>query len=220
MKKYRLSRKRRTRKPLTTDSNHPFRKFPNLIRNVISIVPDHIWASDITYVRLKHGFCYVAAIIDIFTKNIRGWSIGMSLEKGLALEALTSALKKAIPKIHHSDQGVQYCSYDYVEILQENNILISMSDTGEPTQNAYAERFFRTLKVEEIYLMEYDTIEDAKRSITRFIETVYTQKRLHQSLGYQTPEEFEAVWYQQNKGQASLQTKNPGIEQNSLLAAL
>jgi putative transposase len=192
--------KRRKIKSWTTDSNHDLRTFPNLIKNTVSIAPNQIWASDITYIRLLKGFCYLAAIIDIFTKQIRGWAIGLSLEAELAIKALDLALEKGTPEIHHSDQGVQYCSAEYVMRLESREIKISMSDTGEPTQNAFAESFFRTLKVEEVYLKEYETLDDAKRSIQRFIEIVYTKKRLHQSLGYLPPEKFEMKFLNERAG--------------------
>lgn len=216
MRNYGLMVKRRKHKPSTTNSSHPFQKFPNLIKNVVPAFPNHIWAADITYIYLGKGFCYLAAIVDVFTRNIRGWSLGTTLEKELPLEALTAALQKGTPQFHHSDQGVQYCSIDYVETLKSKNILISMSDKGEPTQNPFAESFFRTLKVEEVYLFEYETIEDARKRVTEFIDIVYTKKRLHSSLGYLPPEEFEDAW-QKNQSRLLLKHNNTPIEENELL---
>lgn len=216
MRKYGLMRKRRRHRPFTTNSHHSLQKFPNLIRNIIPAFPNHIWAADITYIYLEKGFCYLAAIIDVFTRNIRGWSLGTTLEKELPLEALTTALQRGTPQYHHSDQGVQYCSIDYVEKLKSKNIRISMSDKGEPTQNPFAESFFRTLKVEEVYLFEYETIEDARKRVTEFIDIVYTKKRLHSSLGYLPPKEFEDAWQKQN-GQLLLKHNNTPIEENELL---
>jgi len=217
MRKYGLLQKRRKHKPFTTNSRHSLPKSPNLIRNVIPAFPNHIWAADITYIYLGKGFCYLAAIIDVFTRNIRGWSLEATLEKELPLEALNMALKKGTPRYHHSDQGVQYCSHEYVEKLKSKNIHISMSDKGEPTQNPFAESFFRTLKVEEVYLFEYETIEDARKRVTEFIDIVYTKKRLHSSLGYLPPKEFEDAWQKQN-GQLLLNRTNTPIEENELSA--
>jgi len=217
MKTYNLIPKKKRKKAFTTNSRHPFPKYPSLIRNIVPSFPDHIWATDITYIRLPKGFCYLAAIIDMFTRNIRGWSIMNTLAEELVLEALNRALKKGTPMFHHSDRGVQYCATEYVRKLKKKNIQISMSDKGEPTQNPYAESFFRTLKVEEVYLFEYRTIEEAKASITKFITVVYAKKRLHSSLGYQTPKEFEDAWRKQ-KGQLLLIHNDPPIEENAVSA--
>lgn len=176
-----------------TDSRHKLPKYPNLIKDVIPISINQIWGADITYIRLKKEFVYLAAIIDFFSRKIRGWTISKNLDAGLASEALQKALSlNPAPEIHHSDQGVQYCSLEYVAILKEKGILISMSDKGNPYQNSITESFFKTLKYNEVYLNEYDDLADAKRNIENFIEIVYHKRRLHSSLGYRPPEEFEA----------------------------
>lgn len=215
MRKFNFCQKPKKRNPFTTNSSHNLRRFPNLIRRLVPSFPDQIWAADITYIRLGKGFCYLAAIIDVFTRNIRGWSLQNTLADELTLEALKRALRKGRPHYHHSDQGSQYCSNDYLARLEENQIKISMSDKGKPTQNSYAESFFRTIKVEEVSMMEYETIEDAQKSMERFIDIVYAKKRLHASLGYQTPEAFEAAC-QKSQGRALLVETFPGIEQNSI----
>lgn len=195
MKKFNLIKKPRKSKIITTNSRHGLPKYPNLIRDIIPSCPNQIWAADITYIFLANGVCYLASLIDVYTKKIRGWAIMGTLSVELILAALESALLNGrTPEYHHSDKGSQYCAYIYTDKLKSAGIQISMSETGEHTQNPYAESFFRTLKVEEVYLKEYESMEDAKRNITEFIEAVYTKKRLHASLDYQTPEEFEEAW--------------------------
>ena len=193
-----LKQKRRKYKPRTTDSRHKLRTFPNLVKGIAPSFPHHIWASDITYVRLPGGFCYVAIIIDVFTKEIVGWSIALSMELPLVMDALEMALKKGVPVFHHSDRGSQYCSHDHLARLENAGVKISMADAGVSVDNPYAESFNRTLKVEEVYLHEYQDLDEAKASIKDFIERVYRTKRLHASLGYLTPEEFSAQWELQN----------------------
>lgn len=219
MKKYGLHQKKR-RKPkiFTTDSNHKLFKYPNLIKEIIPLFPNHIWASDITFIKLRNGaFCYLAVIIDVFTRNVRGWSLKNTLETELVLEALTKALAHGTPLYHHSDRGRQYCSMEYTNKLKEKGIQISMSDKGEPTQNPFAESFFKTLKVEEVYMFEYNSIEETKISIKRFIEIVYSKKRLHSSLDYITPKEFEAR-FTKLKGQLLLNNNVLKIAKNSISA--
>jgi putative transposase len=219
MKKYGLFKKRRKIKVFTTDSNHKLMQYPNLIKDIIPLFPDHVWAADITYIKLRNGkFCYLAAVIDVFTRNIRGWNLENTLETELVTRALIKALQKGNPIFHHSDRGKQYCAENYAAILKSHNIQISMSDKGEPTQNPYVESFFKTLKVEEVYMFEYETTEDARNSIYRFIEIVYTKKRLHSSLGYAPPEEFEAR-FTKLKGRLLLNYNNaPKIEKNNVSA--
>ncbi len=129
-----------------------------------------------------------------------------TLQTVLIMTALEMALQTGIPKYHHSDRGRQYCSYDYTGRLKEKSVQISMSEVGKSVDNAYAESFFRTLKVEEVYLNEYRDIEEARASIHEFIDIVYTTKRLHASLDYQTPEEFEDLYF---KGRTPLTANTP-----------
>jgi putative transposase len=195
MKKYGLTQRKKRRKWNTTNSNHTLPTYPNLIQGVIPSFPDHIWAGDITYIRLDKDFCYLAAIIDVFTRSIRSWTLGTTLEAMLTVNTLQNALSRhTSPEYHHSDRGSQYCAHAYTDILKENKVKISMSKKGTPTDNPHIESFFRTLKVEEVYMWEYDTIETAKSRISEFIDTIYAKKRLHSSLGYLPPEEFEAEW--------------------------
>jgi transposase InsO family protein len=182
------------RKPRTTDSNHAYPRFANLVEDLKVERPDQVWVADITYIRLKEDFVYLAVIMDIFTRKIRGWHLGRSLEQDLTLTALGRALEQGRPEIHHSDQGVQYAANAYVEMLQAAGAAISMASVGEPEENGYAERLMRTIKEEEVALTEYQDLADAWRQLGRFLDDVYNTKRIHSSLGYLTPAEFEQQW--------------------------
>ncbi len=183
--------KRRVR---TTNSNHDFPRFDNLVKDLEITRPDQVWVADITYIRLQRDFVYLAVLMDVFTRNVRGWHLGRDLDQTLTLAALERALVTATPQIHHSDQGVQYAATAYVERLKSLNIQPSMAAIGEPRENGYAERLMRTIKEEEVNLSEYRDFHDARRQITRFLDDVYNVKRIHSSLGYLTPTEFEAQW--------------------------
>jgi len=190
--------RRRTR---TTQSDHSRPVWPNLTRDLQVTSLNQLWVADITYVRLPGGFCYLACILDAHSRRVLGWELGRSLEASLALGALTSALHGRCPShgfqgslIHHSDRGVQYASDRYVQTLLEHGIQVSMSCKGAPTENARAESFFRTLKVEEVCLADYLNYEEAQIAIERFIDHVYNTKRLHSALGYVPPVEFEQAY--------------------------
>lgn len=183
-------------RPLTTDSNHDHKVYPNLIRNLKITQPNQVWASDITYVQLIDEFVYLAVMLDLFTRRCIGWKLGRHIDTQLALTALDQAIEQRwTPSlqglIHHSDQGVQYASNLYVDRLKEHDFQISMSRKGNPYDNAFVESFVKTLKYEEVYLNEYETFSDALKNIGRFIDDVYNKKRLHSSLGYRSPEAFE-----------------------------
>ena len=190
MRELRLAAKPHVRKPRTTDSRHSLPRHRNLVKGLEAERPHHIWVADITYIRLEKEFVYLAAIMDVFTRKIQGWS----LERSLGQELTKRALEKASPEIHHRDQGVQYAAKDYVELLQAAGVKVSMAEVGKPEDNGYAERLMRTIKEEEVALTEYASLEDARRQIGRFLEEVYNKKRIHSSLGYLTPTEFEAQW--------------------------
>jgi putative transposase len=194
MKMMDLQAKKMVRKRRTTNSAHSFPRYPNLVEFLMVQRPDQVWVADITYIRLKHGFVYLAVIMDVFTRAIRGWHLDRSLDQHLTLTALRKALKTHCPKIHHSDQGLQYAVIDYTNLLKEHNIQISMAEVGEPTQNGYAERLMRTIKEEEVDLSDYQDYSDAYQQIGRFLQEVYMQKRVHSSLRYLTPAEFETQW--------------------------
>lgn len=178
----------------TTDSQHPYPRYPNLVQELEVVRPEQVWVCDITYVRLGNGFVYLAVIMDVFTRAIRGWSLSRDLDTNLTLAALRGALMLCVPEIHHSDQGVQYAAHDYVALLNQYHVQISMASQGKPEENGYAERLMRTIKEEEVDLSDYNDFEDAYRQIGRFIEDVYMTKRIHSALGYLTPVEFEAAW--------------------------
>jgi len=180
----------------TTDSAHSLGRYPNLIKDTRIDGLDEVWISDITYVRLPTTFCYLAAILDAYSRKCVGWHLSRFIDTHLTLSALEMALAARRPApglIHHSDQGVQYASSEYVLRLEEADAQISMAAVGNPYENAKAESFFRTLKMEEVYLKDYRTFEEAQENIGEFIEEVYNQKRLHSSLGYLPPVEFEAL---------------------------
>jgi len=183
-------------KPLTTDSNHPHKVYPNILRYIKLTHPNQGWASDITYIQLPDTFVYLAVILDVFTRKCIGWQLGKYLDTQLTLDALNQALgQRWNPSlnglIHHSDQGVQYASNEYVNQLKSYDIQISMSWRGNPYDNAFAESFIKTLKYEEVYLNEYGSFTDALENIGGFIDIVYNKKRLHSSIGYKSPEVFE-----------------------------
>ena len=175
----------------TTQSNHRYGRYPNLVKGLEVVHPDEVWCADITYVRLQWQFVYLAIILDVFTRSLRGWHLGLTLSSDLALTALERALTRRKPEIHHSDQGVQYAALGYVERLHSLGVQVSMAAVGRPAENPYAERVIRTIKEEEVYLNEYESFADAYRRIGHFIEDVYQTKRIHSSLGYLTPAEFE-----------------------------
>jgi len=182
------------RRPRTTDSDHAFPRFPNLVEGVEVERPDQVWVADITYVRLKEDFVYLAVLMDVFTRKIRGWHLGTGLDQELTLVALRRGLETSRPEIHHSDQGVQYAATAYVAMLQAADAAISMASVGVPEENGYAERLMRTIKEEEVALTEYQDLSDARRQLGRFLDDVYNTKRIHSSLGYLTPAEFEQQW--------------------------
>jgi putative transposase len=182
------------RTPRTTDSNHAYPRFPNLVEGLEVTRPDQVWVADITYIKLRKEFVYLAVIMDVFTRCIRGWHLGRSLEQELTLTALGRAYERGRPEIHHSDQGVQYAATAYVDMLMSEDIQISMASVGEPEENGYAERLMRTIKEEEVDLSDYEDFADALRGLGRFLDDVYDRKRIHSSLGYLTPAEFEQQW--------------------------
>jgi len=180
----------------TTDSEHGFPRFRNLMEGLTISHPDQVWVADITYIRLKHTFIYLAVLMDVFTRSIRGWCLSRTLDQNLTLYALQQALVHHCPKIHHSDQGIHYAFRNYIQALQEQGVQISMAGVGKPEENGYAERLMRTIKEEEVELSEYNDLDDAREQIGHFLEDVYMTKRIHSALDYLTPVEFEALWQQ------------------------
>jgi putative transposase len=182
------------RRKRTTNSSHDFPRFPNLVAGLEVVRPDQVWVADITYIRLRRDFVYLAVLMDVFTRQIRGWHLGRDLSGALTLTALERALECQRPEIHHSDQGVQYAATHYVERLSGVGTRISMAAVGKPEENGFAERLMRTIKEEEVDLSEYHDFGDAYRQLGRFLDAVYNRKRIHSALGYLTPTEFEDQW--------------------------
>jgi putative transposase len=186
---------RKRRYVLTTDSRHPLAIYPNLVPRLMVHGVNQLWVADITYIRLRETFLYLAVVLDAYSRKAVGWELGDTLESSLAIAALQHALAdRAVEPgmVHHSDRGVQYASQDYVTLLESHGFLISMSRTGNPYDNAKAESFMKTLKCEEVYLQKYRDREQAHASIAHFIDEVYNHKRLHSALGYRSPATFEA----------------------------
>lgn len=186
---------RKRRYVLTTDSRHPFAIYPNLVPRLVVDGSNQLWVADLTYIRLRETFLYLAVILDAHSRKAVGWALGETLEASLAVAALDRALAQrtiAPGIVHHSDRGVQYASHDYVARLESRGFRISMSRKGNPYDNAKAESFMKTLKCEEVYLREYRDREDAQQSIERFLAEVYNRQRLHSALDYLSPDEFEA----------------------------
>jgi putative transposase len=178
----------------TTDSDHSYRIYPNLVKGLEVKGRNQVWVGDITYIRILTGFLYLAVILDLFSRKVIGWALSEHIDAQLTLAALRMALEERGSVegcIHHSDRGVQYACHAYVEELQAAQMRISMARKGNPYDNAAAESFMKTLKYEEVYLWDYQNVEDVKHRIPYFLQEVYNQKRLHSALGYVTPEEFE-----------------------------
>ncbi len=179
---------------VTTDSRHNLPIYANLARGMQPTSINQLWTADITYIRLRTEFVYLAVVLDAFSRRVIGWALGRTLEGELAVAALRMALIERQPApglVHHSDRGVQYASHDYTELLRQHHATISMSRKGNPYDNAACESFMKTLKYEEVYRNEYGDFHDARASIGEFLEQVYNQKRLHSALGYVPPAEFE-----------------------------
>jgi putative transposase len=179
---------------VTTDSNHGRKVWPNLAGSIVLTGVDQLWRADITYIRLREEFVFLAVILDAYSRRVIGWALNRTLEDDLTLSALRMALaQRAVQPglVHHSDQGSQYASGDYTDLLKENGIRISMSRKGNPWDNAACESFMKTLKYEEVYRNQYRDLAEARASIRRFLETIYNGKRLHSALGYRPPIEFE-----------------------------
>lgn len=185
---------RKRRYVVTTDSRHTYTVYPNLAREFRPTAVNQLWVADITYIRLREQFIYLAVILDAWSRRVVGWALGETLQADLAVSALRRAITdRAVPEgiIHHSDRGVQYCAEAYVGILKAAGFAISMSRPGNPYDNAFAESFMRTLKCEEVYLSDYRDLEDAFARISSFLEDYYNRRRLHSSLGYLSPVDFE-----------------------------
>jgi transposase InsO family protein len=178
----------------TTHSEHAYPRYDNLVKDLAVTRPEQVWVSDVTYIRLGQGFVFLAILLDVFTRCIRGWHLSTACDTELTLAALRLGLADRVPEIHHSDQGGNYAAHAYIDELRKYQIQISMAAVGKAEENGYAERFMRTIKEEEVDLSDYRDFADAQKQIRRFIEDVYNHKRIHSSLGYLTPVEFELAY--------------------------
>jgi putative transposase len=209
-KAYRLMREdnllcfRKRKFVVTTDSSHGRKVYPNLAGRMALTGMDQLWIADITYIRLRDEFVYVAVILDAYSRRVLGWALDRTMEDELTLSALRMALSRRVVEpglVHHSDRGSQYASSDYTDLLKDNGIVISMSRKGNPWDNAACESFMKTLKYEEVHRNEYRDLTEARSTIREFLEKVYNQKRLHSALGYVPPAEFEACFTAQQAEQ-------------------
>jgi transposase InsO family protein len=201
MRKYDLFREKKRLFVKTTDSNHGFPIYPNLIKGIEVDGINQVWIADITYIRILTGFVYLAAILDIYSRKVIGWAISKEINHKLCIAALEIALnnrKVSEGLIHHSDRGVQYACKEYIQLLEENKIKISMSNKGNPYDNAFMESFFKTLKNEEVYLWEYEDFIEVTERVPYFIEEVYNKKRVHSGIKYLSPEKFESIILDEN----------------------
>lgn len=181
---------------VTTDSRHDCLTHPNLIKGMTIDGVNQVWASDITYIRINNGFVYLAVILDLYSRKVVGFAVSKRIDSALVIDALDMAIKRRQPPqgtIHHSDRGVQYLCDAYVSILKQNHFHLSCSAKGNPYDNAWAESFMKTLKYEEIYMGSYETYLDVVEKLPHFIEEVYNKKRLHSSINYLPPAEFEEI---------------------------
>jgi transposase InsO family protein len=209
MKESDLLCRARRRRVKTTNSHHRFPRYPNLIKGVVISNLNQVWLSDITYIRIRTGYVYLAAILDAFSRKVIGYAVSTALDTALTLQALKMAIARRRPGsgvIHHSDQGVQYASGEYMEELKKHGFLVSMAAAGNVYENATMESFFKTLKHEEVNLCEYETYHDVVTRLPYFIEDVYNNKRLHSALGYRPPDEFEELVLNQRTNETPRQT--------------
>jgi putative transposase len=200
MREEALTVKRIKRFIRTTDSNHPFPVYPNLYRDATPSGPDQVWVADLTYIRVASGFVYLAVVLDAWSRKVVGYALSRQIDTELSLAALNCAIANRRPGvglIHHSDRGVQYAAHAYRQCLSDRGIRGSMSRRGNPYDNAQAESFMKTLKHEEVILNDYQTYEDVLKRIPQFLEDVYNRKRLHSSLGYMSPTQFETQYARQ-----------------------
>ena len=194
MQKDNLLALRRRRFVVTTNSQHKFEVYLNLARRMKLSGQDQPWVADITYIRLKAEFVYLAVILDAFSRKVVGWALDRTMASRLTIAALEQAIAQRRPRpglVHHSDRGLQYARGEYVDVLEKHGIVPSMSRPANPYDNASCESFMKTLKREEIYANRYDNLAQLRTNIVEFVEEYYNRQRLHSALGYRSPEEFE-----------------------------
>ena len=198
MQRLKIQRQRRRKPKRTTNSQHGFKRYGNLVKGLLVDHPNQAWVCDLTWIKLANGEeVYLAIVLDVFTRKIVGWALGHHLGHELPLAALLRAFKHGIPDVHHSDQGVQYACADYTQQLLDRGVKISMAAVGKAWENGYAERVIGTIKLDEVEMTEYVDFQDALHQLGRFIDTIYNKKRIHSALGYLTPVEFEQQWRRQ-----------------------
>jgi putative transposase len=187
---------RRRKFVVTTDSNHRFRVHPNLAESMQLTAPNQLWVADITYIRLRREFVFLAVVLDAFSRKAIGWELGRTLQTSLALAALEAAIAGRTPQpglVHHSDRGTQYASNDYVRRLESCGAHLSMSRPASPWENGKCESFIRTLQREEIDARHFGSFAELRQHLEEFMEQIYNRVRLHSALGYRSPNEFEQL---------------------------